>query len=70
MQIEISAALRGAHETLDSAQLTQRLAVQQWRDRRMAQALLAAPLPALFITGAFTRGAISACRCILRTRSR
>lgn len=53
VQIEISAALRGAHETLDSAQLTQRLAVQQWRDRRMAQALLAAPLPALFITGAF-----------------
>ncbi|ACY83968.1 ChaN family lipoprotein [Edwardsiella piscicida] len=53
VQIEISAALRGAHETLDSTQLTQRLAVQQWRDRRMAQALLAAPLPALFITGAF-----------------
>lgn len=53
VQAEISAALGGAHDALDATQLTQRLAVQQWRDRRMAQALLAAPFPSLLIVGAF-----------------
>ncbi|QPR26616.1 ChaN family lipoprotein [Edwardsiella hoshinae] len=55
VQVEIVAALAGAHPemTRQHASLTYYLALQQWRDRRMAQALLAAPLPALLLVGAF-----------------
>ncbi|GAB4592610.1 iron-regulated protein [Edwardsiella tarda] len=51
VQVEIVAALTSRYKgTLpQSIQLTYDLALQQWRDRRMAQALLAAPLPALLL---------------------
>lgn len=38
---------------LPDSQLPAMLAVQQWRDRRMAEALLAAPRPSLLLAGAF-----------------
>ncbi|MCU1718764.1 ChaN family lipoprotein [Pseudomonas sp. 5P_3.1_Bac2] len=46
--------IRSSHcDRLPASQLPAMLAVQQQRDRRMAQALLAAPQPSLLLAGAF-----------------
>ncbi len=51
---QLSAEIRDSHcSLLPEAQIPAMLAVQQQRDRRMAEALLAAPTPALLIAGAF-----------------
>lgn len=51
---QLSAEIRDSHcGLLPEAQIPAMLAVQQQRDRRMAEALLAAPTPALLIAGAF-----------------
>jgi uncharacterized iron-regulated protein len=48
------AQIRQSHcNLLPESQLPAMLAVQQQRDRRMAEALLAAPLPSLLIAGAY-----------------
>ncbi|MBX9914614.1 MAG: ChaN family lipoprotein [Pseudomonadaceae bacterium] len=48
------ADIRESHcDLLPEAQLPAMLAVQQQRDRRMAERLLAAPVPAMLIAGAF-----------------
>ena len=57
-QASVQAALLAQIETshcglLPAAQLPAMLAVQQQRDRRMAERLLAAPTPAVLLAGAF-----------------
>ncbi|CNE07579.1 ChaN family lipoprotein [Yersinia nurmii] len=55
---EVRAALekliRASHDNkIDASQLASMVAIQQQRDRRMAERLLAAPTPALFIAGGY-----------------
>ncbi|MFI8610088.1 ChaN family lipoprotein [Pseudomonas sp. NPDC077649] len=54
VQARLLEAIRESHcQLLPDSQLPAMLAVQQQRDRRMAEALLAAPRPSLLLAGAF-----------------
>ncbi|RRV26172.1 iron(III) ABC transporter [Pseudomonas sp. o96-267] len=54
VQARLLADIRESHcDLLPDSQLPAMLAVQQQRDRRMAEALLAAPQPSLLLAGAF-----------------
>jgi uncharacterized iron-regulated protein len=60
--------IRGSHcGLLPEALLPAMLAVQQQRDRRMAERLLAAPTPALLLAGAFHVRKDLGCRCTSKT---
>jgi uncharacterized iron-regulated protein len=54
VQQALAATIRDSHDgKIDAVQLHAMLAIQQQRDRRMAESLLAAPTPALLIVGGY-----------------
>lgn len=54
VQQELAATIRFAHGgNIDAARLQAMVAIQQQRDRRMAEQLLAAPTPSLLIAGGY-----------------
>ena len=65
MRKALEETIRTSHGgQIEADQLQAMLAIQQQRDRRMAERLLAAPTPALLIAGGYHAAKSVGCRCV------